>query len=173
MKILKLLAVCLFSSSLLLSCSDDDKETTVKEPIENPGDNTGGDVTLKSEWVPSNIKVESLLPIPPLDYPHAAGCNEDFLQLYSNNTGKFTRHSEDNCKPEVIEQAFTRNGNNVTLTLMGYTVAGTIEETASEMIITSSGDAYIPIIKIMYPDAAQIADLLKGSKVKLTFTKKN
>lgn len=173
MKILKLLAVCLFSSSLLLSCSDDSTTTDKGNPIiENP-DNPGNNVTVKSTWEPKSILISKGIISLPMDYPHSEGCTKDYLQLLSNDTAKFFHYEETSCNVTEYGQAFQRTGNNVTLNVMGYSIKGVItSETSTSMEIQSEISEYIPYIKAMFPQYESQLTMLDGATVKLLLTKK-
>lgn len=168
----------LFSTLLLslsiISCSSDDSTTTDKgNPIiENP-DNPGNNVTVKSTWEPKTIQLVKVIPLYTIDYPHSEGCTKDYLQLLSNDTAKFFHYEGASCDVTEYGQAFQRNGNNVTMNLMGYTIKGVIaSETSTSMEIHSEITEYIPYIKIMLPQYEQYLNLLDGATVKLLLTKK-
>ena len=175
MKFRNLLSLFALSTLIFISCSDDNNSTNdnvITNPDNENGGGNGSQITVLSEWIPADIQLIKIIPLQTFDYPHQEGCEQDVLQLLSNNSGKFLRHLETSCTLETYEQAFSRSGDQVTLNLSGYTITGTLQETDTQMIITSGVDAYIPFIQAMYPDAEQYLSLLEGATIKLTLNKK-
>ena len=83
------------------------------------------------------------------------------------------RYENAECKETEYENAFTRNGNNVNLTILGYQISGTISaETETKMEISSDISQYAQLISTLYPDYAQYLSVLEGGTVKLTLNKK-
>lgn len=159
-----------------LSCTSDDNSSTKENPIVSNPDTPGTDqVKVLAEWVPSTIKINSLIPIsiPTMDYPHTEGCTKDYLQLKSDDTAKFFRYEGANCAVTEFDQAFVRKGNDVSLNVMGYTISGTIKtENSTTMVIESDITQYSEIIKVLYPEYSQYLALLTGAKVELQLDKK-
>lgn len=169
MKFRTLLSIIALTCLFFTSCSDDNS-TKENNQINNPGDNNA--ITVVSEWNPSSLQIIKLIPLETFEYPHQVGCEKDYLQLLSNNTGKFISFNENDCAQEVYEQAFTRSNDQVTLNLNGYTISGTLQETDNQMILSSPIDDYLPFIQTLYPEAEQYLPLLEGATIKLLFTKK-
>lgn len=157
---------------VITSCnSNDDQKTNVENPIITP-ENPNAPVTVASEWEPATIQLIKIIPITTINYPHATDCTKDHLQIMSNNTAKFIRYTDADCKVTEYADAFTKNGNNVTVNVLGFNVSGTLEENSTQMIITSDVDAYIPIIKAQFPQYEQYLGMIEGGTVKLTLQKK-
>lgn len=169
----KHLVLAILSIGLLFtSCGSDDSTKKDEGTPENPS-NPNQPVTVKSEWEPATIKLVKIVPLYTLDYPHAAGCTKDFLQLMSDDSAKFYRYQGADCKVTEYGQAFQRSGNNVTVNVMGYQVKGVIaSETAIYMEIHSDITEYIPLIKAQFPQYEQYLSLMEGGTVKLALNKK-
>lgn len=167
----KYLYLTLISFGMMFySCGSDETKNN-PNPIENPDENQPVEVV--SEWEPSTIQLIKIIPLYTLDYPHTANCTKDFLQLFSNNTAKFLRYENAECKETEYDNAFTRNGNNVSLTVLGYQISGTISaETETKMEISSDISQYAQLISTLYPDYVQYLSVLEGGTVKLTLNKK-
>lgn len=175
MKLRKFFTFLAIVSFMAVGCSEDNNNSNNAPITGEPGDTGGGQnnpVTVSSEWIPANIQIIQIIPLETIAYPHIQGCENDYLQLMSNNTGKYYKHEEGDCTLEIIEQAFVRNGDQVTLSLNGFTVSGTIAESANQMVVTSSANEYLPFIQQMYPEAEQYLSLLQGATIKLTLNKK-
>ena len=176
MKKLVLMALAC-SAFIVTSCGSDDNTPVTDKPIvENPG---GGEEEVKvtAEWEPATVKLNMVIPLPgvptSMPYPHTQGCTKDYLQLKSNNTAKFFRYEGTDCKETIYDQAFVRNGNNVTLKVMEYTISGVVKsETATAMVIESDFSQYEALIGVLYPEYKDYLKLLAGSKVELQLTKK-
>jgi len=156
---------------LFASCSSDNSSNETEIPDNTPDPNQP--VTVKSEWEPAKIQLIKIVPVYTVDYPHSAGCTKDYLQLLSNNTAKFFHYEEQDCKTTTYENAFQRNGNNVSLNITGYQISGTITtETDTNMVIESDISEYVPLIKAMFPEYEQYLSVLEGGTVKLSLNKK-
>ena len=158
----KYLFLSIITLSLLFSScgsSDDPKNEEVETP--------------QGEWIPQQIQLIKIVPVYTVDYPHTAGCSKDFLQLLADNTSKFFHYEGTNCEETEYENAFQRNGNNVSLNMQGYQINGTITtETETNMVIESDISEYVPVIEAMFPEYEQYLSVLEGGTVKLSLNRK-
>lgn len=161
---------CLMSVLFTSSCGSDDSKD--KKISENPID-PNQPVTVKSEWEPSTIKLVKVIPLQTIAYPHTTGCTKDYLQLMTDNSAKFYHYEGADCKITSYDNAFQRNGNNVTVNILGYSVKGDIQkETDTYMEIHSDISEYIPLIKAQFPEYEQYLGMLDGGTVQLALNKK-
>jgi len=148
----------LFVGVSIASCSSDDKS---EDGVVEVG-----------KWEPTTLEVETLLPIPKLDYPHSEGCDRDYLEIRNDDTATFYHFEEDTCNQVVYDNAFEKNGKEVSVNLMGFEMKGEIvSEDSESMTIRADISELLPYLAVMYPEYSGMLAALTGSKIKLTFKK--
>lgn len=154
----------LFLLFSVVSCTSDDSTTTTEV---TPNPSTG-------DWIPGQISLMNAnVPIFNAPYPHAEGCDKDYIRLLSNSTATFFEHEPGTCAITETLQPWNRDGNQISLVIYNTPVTGTIIlETATQLIIESDADQYTSLISILYPQFADYIDLLEGMKVQLVLNKK-
>lgn len=168
------LFLTILSAGLLFaSCGSDDSGKSKDANTPGNPNNPNQPVTVKSEWEPKTIKLVKIVPLYTLNYPHTSGCTKDYLQLMSDDSAKFFHYEGTDCKVTEYGQAFQRNGNNVTVNVMGYEIKGVVKaEKDNYMEIHSDISEYIPLIKAQFPQYEQYLSLLEGGTVMLALDKK-
>lgn len=157
--------ICLFfiffGLLTIVSCSSDDG---APNDDVNPSQNG-------VEWIPKQIIVEAINY--QLDYPHSQGCPNDYIRIVNNNLAILFEHEQGTCQITETEQAWNRNGNQISLTLFDTNITGTIvTETNTEMIIQVQVNQISDLITFLYPELAQYIGLLANTNVKIVLLKK-
>lgn len=145
------------------SCSSDDSSTE-KEVIV---------IQQNKEWVPQKVElVSSLFPYS-FDYPHAEGCDKDYIKLMENSAAKLYEHADTTCAVTESSQIWNRNGNQISFSLMGNQVSGTVVlENENQLVIESQVSQYSAYIQEFYPEYAQYLPMLGNANAKLTLNKR-
>lgn len=155
--ILSLLSVVGFTS-----CSSDD----------NSG-NQGQPNALIGKWVPEKASAVVLgqeIPDYTYQYPHTAGCTKDYIELSENNISNLHRFEGTACAETTSEHPWSRNGNVLTLTVLGQQITGEIKtETNTTLVLESSASEYAEIIAQIAPEIPPA--LLATAKIRLTLNK--
>lgn len=171
MKAIKLVSLSLLSLGFFASCSSSD-DGGGNTPDDGPSPGPGTEVTVSSTWKPTNFEIEKNgASLYTFNYPHTPNCEIDHLNFYSNNSNKYFHYEGSECTEEVTEDAFVKNGNQVTINVQGYPISGTVVETSTEMKVSSDIDQYQALIEAMYPQYAQMLSMFEGATVILTFEK--
>ncbi|SRR5690554_4620342 len=148
----------LLVSVSMVSCGSDDQSKDAEVEI--------------GKWEPTTLEVETMLPIPKLDYPHSEGCDRDYLEIRSDDTATFYHYEEESCVEVVYENAFEKNGTDVSVNIMGFEVDGEIvSEDSQTMIISADISEVLPYLEAMYPEYSSMLAALTGSRIKITFEK--
>lgn len=161
-KSILLLSFC--SILALISCSSDDS-SNITEVTPNPS---------SVDWVPGQISLLSGGTALFNDsYPHAEGCDKDFIRLVGNTSATLFEHEPGTCAITETIQPWNRNGNQISLVIYDTPVTGTIiSETATQLTIESDASQYTGLISLLYPQFADYIDLIQGMKVQLVLNKK-
>lgn len=167
MKKLKIIALSMLATSFMLSCSGDDTPANNEQENQQPVNQ----VTITATWKPTTIQIVNIVVLQSIPYPHAQGCNSDHLNIYSDNTNKMFNYTAETCEENVQENAFQRNGNEVTINIQGFEISGTVQETNTQMKVSSDISEYQEFVEAFYPDYADMLNTLSGSKVVLTLEK--
>lgn len=151
----------LFGLLTIVSCSSDDGTPTNEV---NPTPNV-------VEWIPKQIIVEAINY--QLDYPHAQGCPNDYIRIVNNNSAILFEHEQGTCEITETEQAWNRNGNQISLTLFDTNITGTVvTENNTEMIVQVPMNQISGLITLLYPEVADYIGLLANTNVKIVLLKK-
>lgn len=158
-----ILLFCLLSIFTFVSCSSDDS-SGLNEEIK----------PTSTDWVPNKINiVNGSSTLFSEDYPHAIGCNKDYIRIENSNSVVLFEHEQGTCTVIETVQPWNRSGNQVTLVIFDITVSGTIiSETDKQFVIESDVSQYKAIIAILYPQFLEYIELLDGLKVQLILDKK-
>ncbi len=156
------LIVSMLSVVGFTSCSSDD----------NSG-NEGQPNVLIGKWVPekaSAVVFGQVMENYTYQYPHTAGCTKDYIQLSENNISNLHRFQGTTCTETTSEYPWSRNGNMLTLNVLGQQITGEIKtETNNILVLESSASEYADIIAQIAPEIP--AALLSTAKIRLTLNK--
>lgn len=155
--LLAILVIPLF----FISCNSKEKEKNDEEII------------FQTHWVPTKIQLVKIIPLYTINYPHTENCTQDYIQLNTDETANFVRFSGVNCEETIYQQAFVRNGEEVSLKIMGHQINGMITlEDANTLLIESDIEEYTSYIEQILPDYSQYLSVLNDAKVTLELKKK-
>jgi len=148
----------------LVSCSSDDSSiSTEVTPIPST-----------VEWIPGQISLMSGSTVLFTEsYPHANGCDKDYIRLVGNTSATLFEHEPGTCAITETTQSWNRNGNQISLVIFDTPVTGTIiSETATQLTIESDVSQYSAMISLLYPEIVDYLNLIQGAKVRLVLDKK-
>mgnify|MGYP001260789727 CR=1 FL=1 len=155
--LLAILVIPLF----FISCNSKEKEKNDEEII------------FQTHWVPTKIQLVKIIPLYTINYPHTENCAQDYIQLNTDETANFVRFSGVNCEETIYQKAFVRNGEEVSLNIMGHQINGMITlEDANTLLIESDIVEYTSYIEQILPDYSQYLSVLNDAKVTLELKKK-
>lgn len=171
-----LLSVSILAFLAIGSCSSDDNSGPNNEPpLNQPGD---GDNKvdepnpLVGKWIPENARVTAMgSEMANLGYPHAEGCDEDYLVFEKNKDASFTYHDEA-CKATSQKEKWSQDKDILKFNLLGSDIeVKVIENTATKLVISGNGKQFENLIPIFLPDAEIPPLLLATAVVELSLKK--
>jgi len=158
----KISLLFIFFGLLTISACSSDDETPDNEVTPTP---------TVLEWIPKQIIVEAINYT--LDYPHAQGCPNDYIRIVNTNSAILFEHEQGTCEITETEQAWNRNGNQISLTLFDTNITGTVvTENNTEMIVQVPVNQISGLIILLYPEVADYIGLLANTNVKIVLLKK-
>ena len=105
MKKLKFAMAVLVAGLTMVSCSGDD--------------DNGSSASLEGKWIPIKEGVSAGGQEQFLDYEHAEGCDQDYIEFLSGGTVNDVYYYGSECTEEVDEGTWVREGNTITTTYGG------------------------------------------------------
>lgn len=128
---------------------------------------------LRGKWVPEKASAVILgqeIPDYTYQYPHTAGCTKDYIELLDNNISNVHRFEGTACAESNTQQSWSREGNILTLTVLGQQISGEIKtETNTLLVLESNASEYAEIISMIAPEIPPA--LLATAKIRLTLNK--
>lgn len=136
MKKLILLFVACVSLTSIISCSNDD-------------DNSSASLLGKWEYSKEGFGANGIEEL--TDYEHTPGCNKDYVEITANQVSDYSYFdSGTGCTEDVYITPYTRNGNSITVGTGADTSTGTIVSLTNTTLKVKYSDPDFPGIDLIY-----------------------